>query len=1031
MVFCDEKNIDFLSTRNDTELGTSQMLFNPKSHIDKFADSWLYYAKANDIAKREKLKMALKDALHSIEKPQKHSVVSNVDLNSVKRIKEAAILLKEFKQMYSLSQNVKRTLSVYKQAREKLVDDKEIPTKGDLLYHEQKKSDMENKRDRIPSYESQKSFIDKAIDAAGMSEGKLQLRKPIIIKRTSRISVKANLLENGEVGIDYSSIDPRYSNVEQAERAMRAAKIILKYAGASKKLASQEDSFSKPIDANRKSVFPTPLRHWEGKEQGLSKIVNDVYVEKPTAKTIIPGIGIHAEAKRKSGESSVLESLVNGDDELPPEDKAAIESLGKESTDNKFQTTNIIASDKTKISVKKEVVNRYVGQLKKLYSRYLQIKGENDTVDNALEFQNEIINSNLGNASLIDNLTVPSTSEQNLTTSDESKERTEAKDETKQDDKFVPKPTGDDVSSNKQDDTMRQLKEARLAKVRYEVAKHELAHKIKELYVLANNYEKDETENQILEVKNLISHTPSSKGTVIPGAKTYEKVSITSSETAASEKPTPSLDPTNNDINQRDDVHPGVGLTGVINHLVKSVSASESEGEHKGFTMGAKDKSEHQVELPSSIDAINVKKEYEYLQLPKDHKAAEKKEDSAKGKNDDETLSIIAQAIQEDMKEIRKGDKEHVNNDEVGMEQVNQTKPNKILGVNMSEGHNDKEGNDLEHTDKGNSDTQHKDSHNFSDTKQDLPYNNESVDEYLTKALSDIISQDTANSNQGPALPERDELSDDNPTVKLIEPSEENKNVVEKAMKQHAKNPNLPLPLIDTKGDKIKLNAALNTSFNDNETPATTTAEIKPQTDAPKPPAPAAVPLEQDKRPVAATKPPPNPSPLPTDVSLHVTGKNLSTALPDIDLHDPENKQLLDKASHMEESIAAAQDQLYGAVELKSSDSDVEVHKGTSMIENPSKAIDTEQKQETSSRNTLTSTQDVRPVPVTLPSTVASVSPPLIPEESTGIRPFYGHQADPYGSIQEHASVSEHMQLPGDVDDTDSEDGKMVFSTHE
>ena len=66
----------------------------------------------------------------------------------------------------------------------------------------------------------------------------------------------------------------------------------------------------------------------------------------------------------------------------------------------------------------------------------------------------------------------------------------------------VVKSLDDDVSpSTKQEDTMKQLKEARQAKARYEIAKQELAHKIKELYVMANNYEKDETENQILEVK--------------------------------------------------------------------------------------------------------------------------------------------------------------------------------------------------------------------------------------------------------------------------------------------------------------------------------------------------------------------------------------------------------------------------------------------------------------------------------------------------------------------------------------------------
>ena len=53
-------------------------------------------------------------------------------------------------------------------------------------------------------------------------------------------------------------------------------------------------------------------------------------------------------------------------------------------------------------------MNQYVGQLRKLYERYLKLKDENDTVENALQFQNEIITSNLGNVSKeqLENLTV-------------------------------------------------------------------------------------------------------------------------------------------------------------------------------------------------------------------------------------------------------------------------------------------------------------------------------------------------------------------------------------------------------------------------------------------------------------------------------------------------------------------------------------------------------------------------------------------------------------------------------------------------
>ena len=296
LAWCDEQSIEILRPMNETTGSTRQLLFNPKSHIEKFADSWRYYAKANDIAKREMLKMALRDALHSIERPVKHSEVAKAnpdvsaddadvrtDERSAVRVSRASTLLKHFNQMYALSDAVKRTLGAYEKAKRILTDVRDnVDPEGN------------NKRDVIPAY--------------GRNTEQ-NLKHPVILKRTSKISVKANPLGDGDVGIEYTSVDPRYSSVTQAERAVRAAKIILTY-GGKKSVESDAGTSEMESTASRKSLMPEPRRHWA--EQGLSKVVRDR----------------DGEEDGGGPSTSLIESLTDGDDELPAADKAAIESLG-------------------------------------------------------------------------------------------------------------------------------------------------------------------------------------------------------------------------------------------------------------------------------------------------------------------------------------------------------------------------------------------------------------------------------------------------------------------------------------------------------------------------------------------------------------------------------------------------------------------------------------------------------------------------------------------------------------------------------
>ena len=110
-----------LSPPNAFDVPPQTDLTNRNLYLNRFTQSWRLYAKANDIAKREKLKKALSDALKSMEAKKKNNLAS-ITVDSVKRIQHAAKLLKEFKTMYKLSQNVVSSWKDYDKARQGLLE---------------------------------------------------------------------------------------------------------------------------------------------------------------------------------------------------------------------------------------------------------------------------------------------------------------------------------------------------------------------------------------------------------------------------------------------------------------------------------------------------------------------------------------------------------------------------------------------------------------------------------------------------------------------------------------------------------------------------------------------------------------------------------------------------------------------------------------------------------------------------------------------------------------------------------------------
>ena len=500
----------------------------------------------------------------------------------------------------------------------------------------------------------------------------------------------------------------------------------------------------------------------------------------------------------------------------------------------------------------------------------------------------------------------------------------------------------------KQQDTLQSLREAKAARVKYEIAKHELAEKVKQLYVLANDYEKQETNDQILEVKNFISIADPENENTGPNEKRDEES------------------------------HPGVALSGITNHNVDNVKfITDEDGTHKGFTMGAIDKSEHQVELKESQQMERIKKVYD-LGLPSSVKLddIDKSPSNEKTKVDspeikirgasnkqEETLKVIAQAIQEDVQEI-------TSNERKKKLLTSSISANAKSIVNVTTDRRDKQ-----------------------KKKEGAP--SDKLDEYLSKALAEIMGNDNATMNN--KKDEKDDKSDK---------SDHNKKIVEKAMRNHAVNPDLPLPLVNTKGEKMILNKAVH----DNKT--TEKSEETEKTGSGKS---GDVKTEKSGE-SKIDKSDENKTDKSSEIKTEKKGENLNDIIAHVtdrdkpqtslDLHDPVNKVLLDKASHMEEQVAAAQDKLYQA----------------NLSDNPL------------TRATGTTSPSVPTPPSPTPLAVQYV-PPQLPVQQA-MQPVFQHpeaagfvKSDPYGSIQEpmqQQPVQQQIQpqiLPAPPQEEEEEEG--------
>lgn len=730
-----------------------------RSYIQKYSKSWQSFAEANDITKREKLKKALKDALHSIDFNRQNEVASAiVTTNTVERIKKAATLLKEFKQIHALSDTVKRTLQNYNAAKRNL---SQTIASEDNLTMLKKFLVARTKRSSIAGY------INKtAANAATLTNtsdnvlDNLKIDKPHFIKHTPRVSLIATPIDDHKaIGVEYISIDPKTSTIDRAKNALKAARILLKYAGKKRKSKSEHldyliDSMRKDLDGahqwrednsdekKKKSLFPNKANLFLNKEQAVKSNQTE------------SGVG--------SPETKYKEAQMDPDTFPAPADNVASENNAAKREHN---AANLVKPD-LHSNTTRIISQKDSGTLGNDSNATIQGISHQQKSSNGVLQENEKTQLNH---------TITTTNKDNI---DNTKANTLIQEER------IPL---------KQEETLRRLKEAKLARQRYELARHELAQKVKELYNMANEYEKEETENQVLEVKN----------DVVPKIKSL----------------TPEPD-THGVQTKRDDAHPGIALAGVSNHVVKKIETSEpNDGTHKGFTMGAIDKKEHQISLDQTGVPTNVKLDA-LLQHPSESRA----------KSQEETLQVIAQAIKEDLNGI-----------------TNTDKKKKILAAAMA---------------------------NTGAKKNSQA--NEKIDEYLTKALADIMGTDSVPASEAGKEAEMKQKEREDKQASTLK---ENMKIVEEAMKTHAAHPDLPLPLVSTSGDKMVLN---------------------------KDPKAATTSSQQDGDPQNRNG---------------VEQKNDDhKAIPPLNLGDPSSKALLDQASHMEEQVAAQQDQLYNkeSAEMKS-----------------------------------------------------------------------------------------------------------------
>ena len=830
-----------------------------RSYINRFSNSWHFYARANDIAKREKLKKALSDALFSMENKHRSKLVtsvdnnaavrSNIDKDTVSRIRHAATLLKQFKKMYSLSEGVKKTLQNYNEAKHNLTQLSDESNAGlQLLKRFLVVHRKEQRRDNIPSGKSS-TLIDKVVeDTDDNTELELEFRNAKYLKRTNRISLKVTPLgRHGQIGMEFTSVDPHTSSVARANRAFQAASVLLKYMAIDAKSPERNisvdgklfkrvnTSYISPIEQTNEPVVPTLRRQY-------IPSISAMRLRENLGKSLVSSV--HQDDIVKSDNAHIMESLVDGDaDKLNGVSARKKEIVGNKKYNRYISLLKKYASQrndsKTDINPSTssnktiDVASNDEMKSKKDFTGY---SDRNDTHSSSnktdktdkIEIYNSSNKTENQKIASIHNITERDNITQNISKTDDISENTSPSQTTSNETDHKQNSEANETEINwledklalrKQQETLRQLKEAKLAREKYEVAKKELAEKVKQLYVMANEYEKEETKDQVLEVKNFIS--------AVKGENNVEDHSA------------------GPNVKRDEENHPGVALSGIHNHKVGMISTNNvNDHLHKGFTMGSNDKNEHQVELKDSKQP-EIKKVYDIgssvssnLRLDDLAKTVVTNrndigKDSTNAKSQEESLKIIAEAIKQDMDEISN----------------NESKKKLLTSAMSTEQKSLTDTAARKNTDKIVDESPDKEKLKKGGPPSDM------IGQYLTEALAAIMGNGSTHVNEK----EEDKNPDD----------DRNKKIVEKAMKNHAKNPDLPLPLLKTKGEKIVLNKPTASKSSEK------TGESK------------------------------------NDVFAHATDQDKPQT--GLDYTNPMNRILLDKASHMEEQVAAAQDKLYNS----------------------------------------------------------------------------------------------------------------------
>ena len=1036
----DDTHPKVITPKNTTDDETYAKELFSKSFVAKFSSSWKVYAHANDIAKREKLKQALKDALSSMEDCKKSEILTNINQDTISRITHAASLLKEFKRMYALSENVKATLQNYNDAKSNLTDIAKTNDGFDLLTRFLVSHKITSKRNNIPRVKN--NFIDEVLENTDddiLKEDEMSmLQKRYYIPSTQYfkfrrdrgmrlpISKTTNAFKKFRIVLNYMA--KKYSNSSAKKQVIQK---LIKALNNDMEKASP--SFSKNV---RRTEFPRPVQQTglshitekssateTGQAEAIESLISDgdsiksVKTDITKDKHITPEMSnkeglsakrtpplipkstavnedsdnshdlpvdnknaasnmLNTEKKRKnpfvaallkkltlklSKEKRLAKSGVNKKDETPfmqenNSTKNASLSDTRDSVMNFSQSINPITNEgKSKNEGTPPATPRELEILRKINDESFEDELDQHFAELQNKSSNEVTDVS-GNTSVNETQKSPAettksteeakTAKPNKTSEIIGLAKVNLSNITSEDDKtlqdeifkklsdlehdqlkeqisdiankfFGKKSTGKEVDINKlvnphptainddlsllkkQQDTMRQLREAKLARDKYEVAKRELAEKIKELYILANDYEKQETSDQILEVKNLVrnSHTQNFVEADDSSKEYYESRNV-----------------------KRDDSHPGIALSGIQHHHKSESKVSTKEAStHQGFTMGMADRRQHAMDMKEIKPTPRISKIYDApipLKLDKDIKHsmfAASAFPTKKSTPQEESLKAIATAIKEDMDEISKNEQK-----KKLLKSALKTEEDHTVNSNLSQSTNKKKG--FPGADK--------------------------IDEYLTKALAEFMGNDSIS-------PIHEEDKQEKQNKEDVE--SKNRRIVESAMRQHAKNPNLPLPLVNTKGEKITLNKDCDSKINNTFCVATNALQAKKENNSTK----------ESKGSLDVNS---------NDIFATVSDRKKSSSSTEI---DPADKILLDKASHMEEQIAEAQEKLYG--------------------NNNSPAAEFEPASQNAASNLLSLKQSNR------------ANQPLrsIPESM-----YSKGNGDPYTSINEHAEAPPHGLSP-------------------